>query len=177
MKRLFCLLMLLFLCPGLAAAQSLPELTVVTPAPTAVPAGTEFSCEAFIVYLPAGLEPLVEEDLAAYEAALQAGFPDTAQIQLAAVNAGHSAALCFALMDSVQTPADAAREAAMHILGNSDTVAELAFGANTCAGFACAADDTTYRLYYFSNGTQLLLVSASGLSDSEVDAMLTSLDF
>lgn len=177
MKRFICMLLLPISLFCVARAETLPSLTVVTPAPTATPVGTEFSCEAFIVRLPYGMDILDEDALAAYEAAVQAAYPEAALTQLVAVNAAGDAAVCFALLDSAQTPVDAAREAAQNVLGSGDTVSELSFGTNVSAGFACAAEEIAYRFYYFSNGHQLLLVSVSGLEDSQINAMLESLIF
>ncbi|MBQ8506194.1 MAG: hypothetical protein IJ466_02010 [Clostridia bacterium] len=175
MKRLFSIFMLLIILPCFALAET--ALTLVSPTPSIAPLGTEFSCEAFIVYLPFGMEPLDEAALAGYDAAVQAGFPDTAQTLLAASDPAGEAVACFALMDSQQTSIEAAREAAATILGSPDSAQEIIFGANTAAGFACAVEDITFRLYFFSNGSQLLLVSASGLGDAEVETMLSTLDF
>lgn len=176
-RRIFCMLMLAACLLGAACAETLPPLTVVTPAPTAAPVGTEFSCEAFIVRLPYGLEIADEENLAGYEAAVGATYSDAGLTQLVATNAAGDAAVCFALMDSTQTPADAAREAARNVLGSDETVTEPAFGTNSSASFACAAEDTAYCFYYFSNGQQLLMVSISGLEEAEINAMLASLIF
>ena len=174
MKRLFSLFMLLLLIPCLAAAEA--PIVLVTPT-HAVAAGLEFSCEAFIVHLPAGMEPMDEAELAGYNAAAQAGFPATAHTLLAAADPAQSAALCFAIADSVQTPIEAAREAAQSILGSPENAQECSFGPNTGAGFACAVEEATFRIYFFSNGSQLLLVSVSGLDDSAVQTMLSTLDF
>lgn len=177
MKRLICMLMLLACLLSAASAEVLPELIVVTPAPTAAPLGTEFSCEAFIVRLPYGLEIIDDESLAGYEAAVSAAYPAAGLTQLVAMNAAGDAAVCFALMDSTQTPIEAAREAARNVLGSDETVTEPVFGANSSASFACAAEDTAYAFYYFSNGQQLLLVSVSALEEAQLNTMLESLIF
>lgn len=174
MKRLFSILLLALLLPCFAAAES--AITLVTPMPSAA-VGVEFSCEAFIVRLPAGMLAMDEADLTGYEAALQSAFPGAAQTLLAAVNPGTGAALCFALANSALTPDEAAREAATHILGSPDSAQAFAFGSNSAAGFACAVQDTTFRIYFFSNGSQLLLSAITGLNDAEVEGMLTTLDF
>ena len=174
MKRLFSIFMLILLLPCFAAAEN--AITLVTPMPSA-PAGVEFSCESFIVRLPVGMQPMEEADLTGYEAAMQSAFPGTAQTLLAAINPENNSALCFALADSVLSADEAAREAASHILGSPDSAQPFIFGTNSAAGFACAVQDTTFRIYFFSNGSRLLLAAITGLGDAEVDAMLASLDF
>lgn len=175
MKRIFSIMLLLIILPCFALAET--AITLVTPTPEPANMGTEFSCEAFIVSLPLGLEPMDEQELTGYHAAAEADFPATAHTILAAANDARTAAACFALADSVQAPLEAAREAAASILGNPDSAQEFTFGANSCAGFACAVEDTTFRLYFFSNESHLLLVSISGLADDEVERMLATLDF
>lgn len=163
---------LILLLPCCALAEGAPAF----PALTAEPAGTEFSCEAFIVRLPAGLEPMDEAQLAGYDAAVQFDFPDTAQTLLAAADAQRGAALCFALRESAQLPLEAAQEAAASILGSPDNARELRFGENSGAGFAVAVEDSAYCIYFFSNGSQLLLVTLGGLTDEESASMLSTLD-
>lgn len=176
MKKLFCLLLLAALL-GAAAAESLPELTLVTPMPSAAPAPTEFACEAFIVNLPAGMQLLDAASLAGYEAAAQALFPSEGRLQFAAVNPENNAALSFSLLESVQTPLEAAQEAALHISGSAENAAEAQFGANSGARFSFALEDSEYCFCYFTNGSSLLLVCAVGLEEAQLDSMLSTLDF
>ena len=177
MKRLICILMLMMLLSGMAHAEIIPDLTLVTPMPTAVPAPTEFACEAFIVNLPTGMELMDAASLAGYEAALQALYPAAGQTQLAAIHPEKDAVLCFRLMESAQLPIDAAREAALHITGSAENASEFSFGANSCAGFSHSIEQTQYHSYFFTNGSSLLLISAIGLDAAEIDSMLASLDF
>lgn len=177
MKRILCMLMLAILLPCCALAEA--QLVLVSPTPSAqpVPAGVEFSCEAFFVTLPAGMEILSDAQMEGYTAAIQAAFPDSAPAQLAAVDLERNAALCFSLAPSALPPLDAAKEAASTILGNAESASEFAFGANSCAGFGFSVEDNIYRVFYFSDGAQLLTVTTCGLTDAEITAMLGSLDF
>jgi len=76
MKRILCMLMLAIFLPCCALAES--QLVLVSPTPSAqpVPVGVEFSCEAFFVTLPAGMEILSDAQMEGYTAAVQAAFPD-----------------------------------------------------------------------------------------------------
>ena len=177
MTRILCILMLAIFLPCCALAES--QLVLVSPTPSAqpVPVGVEFSCEAFFVTLPAGMEILSDAQMEGYTAAVQAAFPDFAPAQLAAVDLERNAALVFSLAPSALAPLDAAKEAASAILGSDESASEFSFGANLCAGFAFAAADTAYRVFYFSDGAQLLAITACGLTETEIAAMLSSLDF
>lgn len=177
MKRLFSMLLLLMLLTASAHAETTPGLTLVTPMPTAMPSPTEFACEAFIVNLPAGMEIIDASALEGYTAAVQALYPGDGLIQLAAVNPETDAALCFILMESDQTPLDAAKEAALEICGNSESVTEAGFDANSGARFRHTIDGAKYSFYFFSNGSSLLMICATGLDEFQLVTMMMTLDF
>lgn len=163
--------------PTPTAETAAPTIAMVTPTPSPVPAGTVFEADGLRLTLPEGLEPLEGEMLAAYEAALQADYPETAETILAAVDAERGAALTLAQAESDKDCLDAAREAAEVLIGNPDAAAEEEFGETRAATFACAIGEQTYRLYYLSDGARLLIVGASGLEQSEIEQMLTTLEF
>ena len=98
-------------------------------------------------------------------------------MRLVAANADYSAAISFSLAPSAQTAAEAAREAAQTILGSDAGVVETRFGENACACFACAIGDMTFHSYYFALDGQLLVVTASGLADADLAAILENLTF
>ncbi len=177
MKRFISVLLLMMLLILPAHAEILPALTLVTPTPSPAPVATEFACEAFIVTLPAGMELVDASALEGYAAAVQSLYPNNGLIQLAAVNPDTDAALCFILMESAQTPLDAATEAALHICGNSDSVIEAGYDANSGALFRHSIDERKYSFYFFSNGNSLLMISASGLDEFQLVTMMMSLDF
>lgn len=177
MKRLIAALLLLLALSLPAQAEILPDLTLVTPMPTAAPAAMEFACEAFIVTLPAGMELMDAAALEAYEAAVEGLLPAGAHIQLAAVHPEKAAALCFALLESAQLPLEAAGEAALHISGDAGLASETTFGANSGAGFSHVISGQEYSFHFFSNGSALLMVCSAGLQEAQLDAMLNSLDF
>lgn len=177
MKRFLSILLLLLLIALPAQAELLPDLTLVTPMPSAVPAPTEFACEAFIVNLPTGMEIMDSTSLEGYAAAVQQLYPGDGLIQLAAVNPDTRAALCFILMESDQTPLDAAKEAALHICGSSDNVIEAGYDANSGALFRHSIDETKYSFYFFSNGSSLLMICSSGLDEFQLVTMMMTLDF
>ncbi len=190
MKRTFALLaaLALALTPAIAETGLAPVLTPTptaaptatiapTASPTPEPAGTEYACDEFRVRLPEGLEPMDAEGLAGYDAAAQSDYPDAAEMRLVAANADLTAAISFAIADSSQTAAEAAREAATKILASDAGVVETRFGANECACFACSVEEFTFHMYYFSLGDRMLVVTASGLEDGEITAALESLEF
>lgn len=177
MKRLACILLLLSMLTFSAQAEILPDLTLVTPTPSPMPTATEFACEAFIVSLPAGLKLLEPAALEGYAAAVQALYPAQAQIQLAASNPDSGAVLCFILMETAQTPMEAAQEAALAITGSAENAVEAIFGVNSGACFRHDGDILPYSFHFFSNGSALLLICSSGLEDASISSMLSSLDF
>ena len=189
MKRILALLALLAALalsvhPTLAETSVAPEVTPTpgaaaiaspTASPTPEPAGTLYDCTDFRVRLSDDLAPLDDEALAGYAAAV--GSADTAEMRLVAADAEVEAVIGFALAPSQQSAVDAAREAAATILGSDAGVVETSFGANECACFACAIEDLTFHMYFFSLGDQLLTVTASGLEDTDLAAVLESLEF
>ena len=196
MKRILSLLaaLALAIAPALAETSPAPAVTAtpaasvataVTSTPTAAPTasptpepyGTEYILDEFTVRLSDGLIPLDEEVLAGYAAAAASDFPDSGEMRLVAVNADYSAAISFALAPSAQTAAEAAREAAQTILGSDAGVVETRFGENDCACFACAIGEMTFHIYYFALDGQLLTVTASGVEDNDLAAILENLTF
>ena len=184
MKRIFVLLAALALAisPALAETSLAPAVTVTptaapTASPTPEPYGTEYILDEFTVRLPESLLPLDAEALAGYEAAAQSDFPDSGEMRLVAASEDFSAAIGFALAPSSQTAAEAAREAALTILGSEDGVVETRFGENDCACFACAIGEMTFHIYYFALDGQLLSVTASGLAEADLAAILENLRF
>lgn len=177
MKRFISILLLVMLFAASAHAETMPDLTLVTPMPTAMPSPTEFACEAFIVNLPAGMEILDAAALEGYAAAVQELYPGDGLIQLAAMNPETEAALCFILMESDQAPLDAAKEAALHICGSSEGVIEAGYDANSGALFRHSIDANKYSFYFFSNGSSLLMICATGLNEFELVTMMMTLDF
>ena len=193
MKRILSLLAALALltAPAFAEASAAPAATaasiapavsptppaVPTPSPTPEPYGTEYILDEFTVRLSDELLPLDEEALAGYAAAAASDFPDSGEMRLVAANADFSAAISFSLAPSNQSAAEAAREAAQTILGSDAGVVETRFGENACACFACAIGDMTFHSYYFALDGQLLVVTASGLADADLAAILENLTF
>lgn len=180
MKRVFLGLMILLAlaCPAVAEETPAPsESTAPTQSASATPAptGVPYDGENFSLTLPEGLEPLDEERLAAYLAAAQSDYPDAARTLLTALREDGSAAFTLSAIDSAADALSAANEAAQGILGSADTVAELSYGENRYAAFACAIDDKTYGLYFISNGTQIYIAGLSGLTDAETAMILESL--
>lgn len=176
MKRILCMLLLLLLAIPVHA-ETLPDLALVTPMPTAMPSPTEFACEAFIVNLPAGMEIIDVSALEGYAAAVQELYSGNGLIQLAAVNPETDAALCFMLLESDQNPLDAAKEAALHISGSADGVIETGFDANSGALFRHSIDERKYSFYFFSNGDSLLMICSTGLDEFQLVTMMMTLDF
>ena len=187
MKRILALLTALALILSAALAETVPLVTstpastgltpTLPPTPTPEPFGTEYVLEEFTVRLSDDLLPLDEEALAGYNAAAQSDFPDAGEMRLVAANADFSAAISFALAPSGQTASEAAREAAQTILDSDAGVVETRFGENECACFACAIGEMTFHIYYFALDGQLLVVTASGLEDADLAAMLENLSF
>ena len=193
MKRILSLLAALALltAPAFAEASAAPAATaasiapavsptptaVPTPSPTPEPYGTEYILDEFTVRLSDELLPLDEEALAGYAAAAASDFPDSGEMRLVAANADYSAAISFSLAPSNQSAAEAAREAAQTILGSDAGVVETRFGENDCACFACAIGDMTFHIYYFALDGQILTVTASGLEETDLAAILESLTF
>ena len=187
MKRILTLLTVLALSLTAALAETVPVVTATpastgltptpTPSPTPEPFGTEYVLDEFTVRLSDALLPLDEEALAGYNAAAQSDFPDSGEMRLVAANADYSAAISFALAPSEQSAAEAAREAAQTILGSDAVVVETRFGENVCACFACSIGDMTFHIYYFALDGQLLTVTASGLEETDLAAILESLTF
>ena len=187
MKRILTLLTVLALSLTAALAETVPVVTATpastgltptpTPSPTPEPFGTEYVLDEFTVRLSDALLPLDEEALAGYNAAAQSDFPDSGEMRLVAANADYSAAISFALAPSEQSAAEAAREAAQTILGSDAGVVETRFAENVCACFACSIGDMTFHIYYFALDGQLLTVTASGVEESDLAAILESLTF
>lgn len=185
MKRILVLLAVLALSLSAALAETVPVITATpastgltpTPSPTPEPYGTEYILDEFTVRLPESLLPLNNEALAGYEAAAQSDFPDSGEMRLVAASEGFSAAISFALAPSDQSAAEAAREAAQTILGSDVGVVETRFGENDCACFACSIGDMTFHIYYFALESQILTVTASGVEESDLAAILESLAF
>lgn len=187
MKRILTLLAVLALSLTAALAETVPVVTSTpastgltptrTPSPTPEPFGTEYVLDEFTVRLSDELLPLDGEALAGYNAAAQSDFPDAGEMRLVAANEDFSAAIGFALAPSDQSAAKAAREAAQTILGSDAGVVETRFGENVCACFACAIGEMTFHIYYFALDGQLLTVTASGLEDAVLAAILESLTF
>ena len=84
MKRTICALLALIClaCPAWAEV----TLESVSPTPSAAPAGVAFSGDGISLTLPSGLEPLSQEALEGYAAAVEHDFPGAAQISLAAAD-------------------------------------------------------------------------------------------
>ena len=185
MKRILVLLAVLALSLSAALAETVPVVTSTpastgltpTPSPTPEPFGTEYVLDEFTVRLSDELLPLDEEALAGYAAAAASDFPDSGEMRLVAANADYSAAISFALAPSEQSAAEAAREAAQTILGSDAGVVETRFGGNDCACFACSIGDMTFHSYYFALDGQLLVVTASGLEDTDLASILDNLSF
>ena len=173
--RFFCALtaLLLIVTPALAESGLISALATPTPAP----AGVEFARDGLRLTLPAGMELLEGEILEAYEAAVQFDYPDTATTVLVAVDSESEAALLLAEIETDADCLDAAREAAESLIGDAELAKEKQCGENRCAHFSCAIGDQTFRLYYLSDGERLLIVSASGIRQAEIEAMLAGLGF
>ena len=189
MKRILTLLTVLALSFTAALAETVPVVTATpastgltptltpSPSPTPEPFGTEYVLDEFSVRLSDDLLPLDGEARASYEAAAQSDFPNSGEMRLVAASEDFSAAISFALAPSDQSAAEAAREAAQTILGSDAGVVETRFGENDCACFACAIGDMTFHIYYFALDGRLLTVTASGVEDAELAAILESLTF
>ena len=147
-----------------------------TASPTPIPAGEAFSCDDLTINLPYGLTLMDGDALAGYEAAVQDDFEDTATT-LAVATDDDGAMMLLAVCDSETDCVTAASEAAQDILGEGASVTALQFGDVSCAAFACSIQERDYRIYFFSNGTELLCVGTSGLSDAQISTSLESLKF
>ena len=172
-RRFLCALIALTLAAAPAQAQG----GLISAIVSAAPVRGAFEADGLSITLPAGLEALEGEDLEAYEAAAQFDYPDAARTILAAVNAERSASLILAEAETELDCLDAAREAAEALISDPEAAAEVEFGENRAAAFACAIGEQTYRLYYLSNGERLLIVGVSGVEQREIDEMLTGLSF
>lgn len=182
MKRLFCALCaaLCILTGALGEVISTSpsaEIQIVTPTPSAAPLGTVFSGDGLTVTLPLNFEILDTQQRAGYDAAVQADYPDAARILLAASKADNSAALCFSVFETDSDASTAACEAAEKILSSTVTVSDVQYGENCYSSFICAIGEQIYHLFYHSGTQGMLLVSASGLTDDEIETMLTGLSF
>ena len=176
-KRLFCALAALLLAMTPALAEEETATAAATLAPTPAPTGVPHVQDGLQLLLPAGMVVLEGDALAAYDAAVQADYPDTARTLLAAVNSETGALLTIAEAESGANCLDAAREAAQTLIGDPDAAQAAEYGENRCAAFACAIGEQIFRLYYFSDGEHLRILGASGLTDAELDALLTGLSF
>lgn len=174
-------MMLLFCCAaaeeGAADASPTPGIVLITPTPTAAPAGEVFASEDIIITLPAGLNILAGDELASYEAAVEDDFPGAGRTLLAAANEDYSAALVLSLVESKQSAAEFAREAAQIVLGGTDAVSEVNYGENSYSAFTCAIGEQQYKLYFLAGGDEMLVIASSGLTDAESETMLTGLNF
>lgn len=183
MKKLFCafgaILCLVSIALGESAAPSATSSSIqlITPTPSAVPSGTLFSQDGLTVTLPAGLEILDDAQREAYDAAVQADYPDAARPLLAAVNADASAAVYFSAVSLESDAATAAREAAQAILNSTVTLSDVQYGENAYTCFICAIGEQIYHLYYLSGTSETLIVSISGLEETEIESMLSGLIF
>lgn len=180
MKKLLSAILGLLLVSACACAEAIPSPTpailLVTPTPSPAPTAAVFSSEDLIVTLPLGMEIMQDDEMAGYDAAVQADYPDTARTVFAAANADRTAVLSFAIADSSLDAAAAAKQASETILG-SDTTTQAAYGENSCASFVCAIGDDVYSLHFLSAEGKLLVVGTSGVSQTEIEAMLTGLIF
>ena len=179
MKKIICCLaaFLFLLCAACAEEAPAQEILLVSPTPTIQPMGETFSSEDLIVTLPCGLTILTGENLSGYTAAMQADFPDAGSLLLAAVNAENSAAASFIIMDGETSAEEAANEAARIILGDHAAVTQMQYGANHYASFSCGIGEDVYRLFFLSGNEKLLLVGTSGVSEAEIETMLSGLNF
>lgn len=189
MKKMLSILLLMLLVCGCACGEMLPELTLspgeasvmplvmVTPTPQAAPPREEFACEAFFLRLPAGMVLMDLKALEGYEAAAADVYPNGGSTVLLARDAAGEALLHIALLESPQTPLDAAREAAQAILGNADAAAECSYGSNTGAGFACTEAGSRYRFLFFSDGSSLLLATACAMEEAQLASSFATLEF
>lgn len=175
MKRMLCALLALIWisCPAWAETALQP----VSPTPSAVPAGASFSGDGLSLTLPAGFSLLSQDALEGYAAAVESDYPGAARIVMAAADEARGAYAALLLSDSHVSAAEAAREAAERILGDSESVAEVQYGDNACAALACAIDERTYTLYFLSDGARVLVVAVSALEEREVAEILTGLQF
>ena len=179
MKHFAIILICLALLPCCALGEATASATVTaapSPSPTSIPDGEAFTCDELSINLPYGLTLMEETELVGYEAAVQADYEDTARTLAVAVD-DSGAMMLLAICETEDDCTVAASEAAADILGEGATVTQLQFGDNTCAAFACSIQERDYRIYFFSNGTQLLCVGTSGLTDAQISASLESLDF
>ena len=187
MNRILSLLAALALILSAALAETVSVVTATpasatlapTPSPSSTPEpfGTEYVLDEFTVRLSDELLPLDGEALAGYNAAAQSDFPDAGEMRLVAASEDFSAAIGFALAPSDQSAAEAAQEAAQTILGSDAGVVETRFAENVCACFACSIGDMTFHIYYFALDGQILTVTASGLEETDLAAILESLTF
>ncbi len=190
MKRIFAAIIAIVLCAGVAqaavaeesaqatvSATAVPALAAVTPTPSTQPAGVSCETETFTCLLPERLIVMDEATREGFDAAAQADYPGDGRTLLSATDESGSSAITFSLRESSQDVLEAAQEAAVDILGNSESVVEMNYGNNRCAAFACGIEDIVYRLYYLSNGNELLILGASGLEENEISLILSSLTF
>lgn len=160
--------------PTATGTDALPALIA---AATAAPAGVYYESEDFTCTLPERLQLLDEAARAGYDAAVQADFPDFGPVVLCALSESGDAALTIALQDWTQEALAAAQEAAMDILGDSTGVAEVTYGSNVWAAFACGMEERVYSLYFLSSGEKLLVLGVSGLEEAELTLLLESVHF
>lgn len=188
MKKNLCILCAL--CLMLFSAQAeinldpIPDQTQASVSPTASakptasaePTGVVYSCELFSLTLPAGFAALDETALAAYAAGVEADYPDSGDIWMAAQNADGTAAVSIAA--SVETiGAEAAATAASTALGIKAAPEKLRYGTMDVFRIRCALDDTDYALYYLQQDQRLFIVTSCALDDIQTDALLASIHF
>lgn len=183
MKKIFCATMaLLFLfCAAFAETSVIeqPEIIIqmITPTPSPAPVGEVFSSEDLIVTLPVGLSILDETQRAGYDAAVRFDNPDADDALVLAVSEDASAALSFSILETDTDAISAAQAAADSLSDVQGAPEEIDLEQNHYAVLRCTADENEFLLYFLSNGTQLICVGASGVSQDELDAMLRTLEF
>ena len=173
MKKYFlCALMAL----TLAMAPAMAEGGLVAALGTPEPVPAEFEADGLQIVLPLGME-ILEDAPEAPDAAVLPDDSGMARMILAATDEQRGAALILAEADSEQNCLDAARSAAEALTGDPDAAEEAEFGENRAAVFTCEIEEQTCALYYFSDGSRLIVVGAIGLEQDEIDEMLSGLRF
>lgn len=127
--------------------------------------------------LPEGLVQLTGDDLAGYEAAVEADFPESGRTILAAVSEDAAQAVTVMALESDLDGAEAAKHAAEKILGSTESVFELALNEKRFGSFTCAVGDLLFELYYIDNAGTLFIIGVSGLEKAEIEEMLGGILF
>lgn len=157
-----------------APTAGLPALIAAATATTA-PTAALYTTDDFSCNLPTRLQLLDATAQAGYDAAVQADYPDFGPAALCALSEDGSAALTITLQDWTQDALAAAEEAAIDILGDGAGVAEVEYGSNRWAAFACSMEEKVYSLYFLSSGDKLMVLGASGLEETELSMILSSM--